>query len=487
MNSILALSPLSILVIASLFILLLDVFLKKENRNYLAYISMAFLVFCGYVSLVLWNKNYSYFNKNLLLDNFSLFLIFILVILTLFVILISIRYISLQNVNHGEYYALLLLALSGMIIMLSTKDLLVIFLGLEVLSISSYALAGLKRNDERSSEAAVKYFLLGSLASAFLVYGIALLFGASHSTSISTIIKHFQSHNSLSLTALFGLGLVVIGFGFKIAVVPFHMWTPDVYQGAPTPITAFFSVGPKAVGFAVLLRIFSPYWQTALDSQLIFSLLWIISALTMAAGNLIALRQTNVKRILAYSSIAHAGYLMIAILAQDGSSLVFYLMVYLFMNIGAFAAVIALSKKDREYIELEDYAGIGFKYPWIGATFSIFLLSLAGFPPTGGFLAKFYVFSAAVRQGLVPLVIIAVMASLVSVFYYLRIIVFMYMREPAHEVEIDLYNPGLFLVLFLCVYGVLQLGIFPGNILILIKEAVISLPSLLGVPVALLF
>lgn len=276
--------------------------------------------------------------------------------------------------------------------------------------------------------------------------------------------------------ALIGLGLVIIGFGFKIAVVPFHMWTPDVYEGAPTPITAFFSVGPKAAGFAVLLRIFYPYWKVALNSQAIFWLLCIISVLTMVVGNFVALRQTNVKRILAYSSIAHAGYLLIAILAQDNTSLVFYLTVYLFMNIGAFAAVIALGKKDKEYLELEDYAGIGFKYPWIGATFAIFLFSLAGFPPTGGFLAKFYVFVGAVRQGLLPLVIIGVLASLVSVFYYLRIIVYMYMREPSTEIEIYIENPALFLVLFLCLYGVLQLGLFPGNILILVQQAVSSLP-----------
>jgi NADH-quinone oxidoreductase subunit N len=252
------------------------------------------------------------------------------------------------------------------------------------------------------------------------------------------------------------------------------MWTPDVYQGAPTPITAFFSVVPKAVGFIVFLRIFIPYWKNALNTQAIFWILWVICVLTMVVGNLVALRQTNLKRILAYSSIAHAGYLLIAILAQDNSSLVFYITVYLFMNIGAFAAVIALSRKGKEYLELEDYAGVGFKYPWIGVTFSIFLLSLAGFPPTGGFLAKFYVFSTAVSQGLWPLVIIGVLASLISVFYYLRIIVYMYMKEPAREIEIAIENPALFLVLFFCLYGVLQLGIYPKNILILINEAVRS-------------
>jgi len=476
MNSFLALLPLLIIVFASLLVLILEVFVKKENKNYLAYISLLSLAVCGFICVMFWNKAYSYFSGNLLLDNLSLFLTFLLALATGFVFLLSMKYISLQDTNYGEFYALLLLAFSGVIIMVSSSDILVIFLGLEVLSISSYALAALRRKDEKSSEAAIKYFLLGSFATAFLIYGLALLWGSTLSTNISSIIQYFESEASLSLMALIGLGLVTIGFGFKIALVPFHMWTPDVYQGAPTPVTAFFSVIPKAAGFTILLRIFYPYWKVAFDSQAIFWLLWILSVLTMVVGNLIALRQTNLKRILAYSSIAHAGYLLVAILAQDPSSLVFYLTVYLFMNIGAFAAVIALSKKDKEYLELEDYAGIGFKYPWIGATFSIFLLSLAGFPPTGGFLAKFYVFSAAVKQDLVPLVIIGVLASLISVFYYLRIIVYMYMREPTREVEIHMENPALFLVLFLCLYGVFQLGLFPRNVLILIEQAVRSLP-----------
>lgn len=475
MNSFFALLPLLVIVFASLLVLIVEVFFKRENKNHLAYLSLVLLLVCAFVCTESWGKGYSYFNRSLFLDNLSLLFIIILVIATAFVILVSMKYISLQDANYGEFYALLLLALSGVMIMVSSADLLIIFLGLEVLSISSYALAGLRRKDEKSSEAAIKYFLLGSFATAFLVYGLALLFGSAHSTEISTIVEYFRKEASLSLMALAGLGLVVVGFGFKIAVVPFHMWTPDVYQGAPTPVTAFFSVVPKATGFAVLLRIFYPYWQTALDSQAIFWLLWVISALTMVVGNLVALRQTNLKRILAYSSIAHAGYLLVAILARDSAGLVFYLTVYLFMNMGAFAAVIALGRKDKEYLELKDYAGAGFKYPWIGVTFSVFLLSLAGFPPTGGFLAKFYIFSAAVRQDLVPLVIIAVLASLVSVFYYLRIIVYMYMKEPAEEVEIDLENPGLFLVLFLCLYGVLQLGLFPGNILIIIRQAVASL------------
>lgn len=475
MNTYTALYPILTIVTGALLIILLEVFLKKEKKDYLGFIAVLFLLASGAECIKFWNKDFSYFEGTLLLDKFALFFFLILILAVIFITLISLKYLSLQNADHGEYYSLLLFALSGMMIMVSSRDFLVIFLGLEVLSMASYALAGLKKNDERSSEAAIKYFLLGSFASAFLVFGIALLYGAVFSTDISTIMNFFNSETSLSLMALTGMAFIIIGFGFKIAVVPFHMWTPDVYQGSPTPVTAFFSVGPKAAGFAVLMRIFFPFWKQAINSEIFFHILWILSVLTMVVGNLVALRQKNIKRILAYSSIAHAGYILIAILANDNSGLLFYLTVYLFMNIGAFSAVIALSRKGKEFLELEDYSGIGFRYPWIGATLAVFLFSLAGFPPTGGFLAKFYIFSAAVHKGLVPLVIIGVLASLISVFYYLRIIIYMYMREPTRNVEIFAYNPALFLVLFLCLYGVLMMGIFPGNILIYIKQAVAAL------------
>lgn len=475
MNTYTALYPILTIVTGALLIILLEVFLKKEKKDYLGFIAILFLLASGVECIKFWNKDFSYFEGTLILDKFALFFFLIMILTVIFITLISLKYLSLQNTNYGEYYGLLLFALSGMMIMVSSRDFLVIFLGLEVLSMASYALAGLKRDDEKSSEAAIKYFLLGSFASAFLVFGIALLYGAVFSTDISTIMNFFQAETSLSLMGLTGMAFVIIGFGFKIAVVPFHMWTPDVYQGSPTPVTAFFSIGPKAAGFAILMRIFFPFWKEAVNSEIFFHILWILSVLTMVVGNLVALRQKNVKRILAYSSIAHAGYILVAILAGDNSGLLFYLTVYLFMNIGAFSAVIALSRKGKEFLELEDYSGIGFRYPWIGATFTVFLFSLAGFPPTGGFLAKFYIFSAAVHKGLVPLVIIGVLASLISVFYYLRIIIYMYMREPTRNVEIFAYNPALFLVLFLCLYGVLMLGIFPGNILIYIKQAVAAL------------
>ena len=476
MNSLASLFPLLAVVTGALIVLLLEVFIKKERRAYLGYVSLAFLAAAAYLSVSSWSRELTYFQGTLSLDNLAIFLTLLFSLAVAFVILLSLKYIGQQDANHGEVFALLLLALSGLLIMTSSSDLLVIFLGLEVLSVSSYALAGLKRKDEKSGEAALKYFLLGSFASAFLVLGLAFLYGAARSTFLPEIIAHFGAEAGSSVLGLIGVALVLVGFGFKVAVVPFHMWTPDVYEGAPTPVTAFFAVAPKAAGFAVLIRLFLNFWDSVPNSSVLFWALWTISVLTMVVGNLVALRQTNIKRLLAYSSIAHAGYLLVAILAQDYASLVFYLAAYLFMNIGAFAALIGLSKTGTEYLELDDFAGIGFRYPWIGGTMSIFLLSLAGFPPTAGFLGKFYVFSAAVRAGLVPLVVIGVLASLVSVFYYLRIVVYMYMREPGREVDIEVENPALFLVLFLCLYGVLQLGIFPGNILIVIKQAISSLP-----------
>ena len=476
MNSLASLFPLLAAVAGALTVLLLEVFIKQEKRDYLGFVSLAFLAAVAYLAVSSWNRELMYFQGTLSFDNLAIVLTVLFSLAVAFIILLSLKYIGQQDANHGEIFALLLLALAGLMIMTSSSDLLVVFLGLEVLSVSSYALAGLRRRDEKSGEAAIKYFLLGSFASAFLVLGLAFLFGAAGSTFIPEIIVYLGESAGSSLMGFFGLALVLVGFGFKIAVVPFHMWTPDVYEGAPTPVTAFFSVGPKAAGFVVLLRVLMNFWDTVQVSSLIFWALWTMSVLTMIVGNLVALRQTNVKRILAYSSIAHAGYLMVAILARDYSGLVFYLAAYLFMNIGAFAALIGMSKTGTEYLELDDFAGVGFRYPWIGGTLTIFLLSLAGFPPTAGFLAKFYVFSAAVRAGLVSLVVIGVLASLVSVFYYLRIVVYMYMREPGREVDIEVDNPALFLVLFLCLYGVLQLGIFPGNVLVVIKQAVASLP-----------
>ena len=474
-NNIVSILPVSLVVFFSLLILLFEIFKGQKKKNLSGYISLIGIIISSIFTLLFWNKNFSYFNKSLILDNFSLLFFFFFYISFALVILLSFKYIELQRMNYGEYFSLLLLCLAGMMIVVSSNDILVILLGLETFSLANYVLAGLKLGDLKSSEASIKYFLLGALASAFLIYGIAFLYGTCDSTKINQIAQAFSGDEKLKLFALIGFGLFLIGMFFKIALVPFHVWTPDVYQGAPTPITALFSVAPKAAGFAVLIRIFNIFWPVKIGEKTIFWSLWIIAALTMIVGNLVALRQKNIKRILAYSSIAHAGYMLIAILSKDYKSLIFYILVYIFMNIGAFAVISGMSKRDTEYLDLENYSGIGFKYPWLGATLSVFLISLAGFPPTAGFLAKFYIFSSAVRNNLIALTIIGVLCCLISVFYYLRIIVYMYMKPEAQEIKVEVENPPLFLVLFICLLGVLQLGIFPGNVIYFINQAISSL------------
>jgi len=476
MVSFLALSPLLAVVAGAMCVLLLEAFVHRENRDYLGYLSIAFLATSGVLGARSWGHDYSYFGTELVLDRLAIVLLLTIVVAGVFLVLMSLKYLPRQGMNRGEYYALVLLALSGLMIMVASPNLLVIFLGLEVLSVSSYALAGLKKNDPRSTEAAVKYFLMGSFASAFLIFGLALVYGTAGSLEFGRVWAALPGLGAGRGTPFWaGLALIVAGFGFKLALAPFHMWAPDVYEGAPTPVTAFYSVGPKLAGLVVLLRFLGPLGSGSGRRPVLFWLLWAVAALTMVIGNLGALRQRNLKRLLAYSSIAHSGYALIAVLAADGASLLFYLLAYLFMNAGAFGILIAMSRDGVEYQNLEDFAGAGQRHPWLAAMFAAFLVSLAGFPPTAGFLAKFYVFSAAVRQGHIALAVIAVLASLVSVFYYLRVIVFMYMREPEREVEIGRENPALDLVLFLCLYGVIQLGIWPGNVLVLIRHAAATL------------
>jgi NADH-quinone oxidoreductase subunit N len=470
-NSLLAAAPLIALSSGALITLLADAFIKRANKSHLAALSLLSMAAAAALSIPAWDKNYCFFQETLRLDNISILLFCIILALGALIVLISLKSPSSPAVKEGAFYPLLLLALAGLFVMVSTSDLIVIFLGLEVLSISCYALAGLNTSDPKSGEAAVKYFLLGSFASAFLIFGIALLYGAGGTTDIASSVAAAGSETGW--LALAGWAFVVVGFGFKIALVPFHGWAPDVYEGSATPVTAFFSVGPKAAGLAVLIRIALAAAAEARPGAAFAKLLAGLAVLTMLVGNLAALRQTNLKRLLAYSSIAHSGYLLLAVLSRNWAGLLFYLAAYLFMNVGAFATLAAFRPKENgeEPVELDDLAGIGFRYPWLGACLTVFLLSLAGFPPTAGFLAKFFVFGAAVREGWVGLVVVAAAATLVSAFYYLRIVVVMYMAAPKRETAVDRENPALYLVLFLCLWAVLELGLFPGNLLVLIRRA----------------
>ncbi|MFQ6112428.1 MAG: NADH-quinone oxidoreductase subunit N, partial [Nitrospinota bacterium] len=381
-----------------------------------------------------------------------------------------------EGLTYGEYYCLILFATMGMILMAGGNNLLTIFLGVEVISISLYVLAGFLKTRARSNEAAVKYFLLGAFATGFLLYGIALIYGATGTTDLTRIsafaLKGAAQGNILLLA---GMALLIVGLGFKLAAVPFHMWTPDVYEGAPTSVTAFMSAGPKAAVFAAFFRIFAaalpqlkPDWT---------ALLWVIAVLTMTLGNVVALAQFNIKRMLAYSSIAHAGYLLIAVVVGDrlaSSGLLFYLLAYTLMNLGAFGVVAALETREGGALDLRDYRGLGYKYPGLAFAMGVFMFSLSGIPPTAGFVGKFYIFSAAVNSGFIWLAVIGVLNSVVSVYFYLRVVVYMYMLEPTRELAAPPLSIYTVIALILTVLGTLGLGVFPSLFMELAQRSIIA-------------
>jgi NADH-quinone oxidoreductase subunit N len=466
-----ALAPLLAVVTGALIVLLLEAFLKRKDHELPATAAVVSLFAAAFFTVRSWGLELGYFGGRLSLDPLALLLMAVFVLIATFVVLMSLKYASRQDINLGQLCGLLLIAVAGLMIMVSSTDWLVVFLGLEVLSVSSYALAGIRRNDRASSEAAAKYFLMGSFAGAFFVFGLALIFGTSGSLEFAAGLSQVASPSGLPVAGAVGLGLIIAALFFKIAIVPFHMWAPDVYEGAPTPVTAFLTIAPKAAGLAVLFRVLVPVLGRSPSAPIFGPAVSVAAVLTMFVGNLAALRQKSVKRLLAYSAIAHSGYLLVAVVAGDGPSLVFYLIVYMFMNAGAFGILIALSGKGLEHTSLADFSGLGRRNPWLAASLSMFLLSLAGFPPTAGFLAKFYVFSAAVREGHVLLAVAAVLASLVSVAYYLKVIVAMYMQDAETDVVVERENPALYLVIFLCLFGVIDLGLWPGNLLTIIRGA----------------
>ena len=397
-------------------------------------------------------------------DSFSVFFHFLVIAVAALVILSSYEYMTVQRIRAGEYYGLILFGAVGMALMSSAVELVLIFIALEISSISTYILAGFRRREAISSESSIKYFLLGSFATAFFLYGVALMFGATGSTSIWQISQVL--HSRVPLLAYVATAFMFVGLGFKVASAPFHVWTPDVYEGAPAPIVGLMSTGPKAAVFAVLLRIF---FQANAPGR--FWLIWVSAALSMTLGNVAALVQTNIKRLLAYSSIAHAGYLLIAFavpqtaIADTGiSSAMFYTVAYAAMNIGAFAVVSHLAGAGEHRVELEDYAGLGRRSPLLAATLTIFLLSLIGIPTTGGFFAKFYVFSAALKANLVVLTLIGVINSAIGAYYYLRVIVLMYMREPREETALPRVPIGVGITLAITAITTICLGLFPGRV-----------------------
>ncbi len=470
-----ALVPLLFLVLGAVVVLLLGTIRKFSSAGAPPFVSLAFLAAAAVSTVRLWGRGAQAFGGRLLWDEAGILFALLFLAAAVLTVLLSLRFIAYHHMPGAEFHGLVLLAACGLVIMTATPNLLVAFLGLEIFSVSGYALAGLKRGDDLSAEAAVKYFLTGSFASAFFIFGLALIFGSLKTLDMPAIPAALAEATASPALFLAGLALTVCGLAYKIALVPFHMYQPDVYEGAPTPVSAFFAITPKAAGFAVLIRLLMPYARTGNNSAAVFDALAVIAAATMILANFAALRPTNLKRILAYSSMAQAGYMLVAVVAQDPAGLLFYLVQYLFPGLGAFAVILALGGPGREALELDDLAGLGRRNPWLGGMLAVMLVSLAGFPPTSGFLAKFYVFSSAVRAGRLGLALIGVAASLVSIFYYFRIIQVMFMKEPERDVEADVDNPAVYLVIFLCLFAILQLGLFPGNIVTLIGRAVAAL------------
>ena len=414
-------------------------------------------------------------------DDFSLVATLIFIAGAMLTVLISISYAEARSIGRGEYYALLIYAVSGMSMMAAGTDLFTFFLGLEVLSISLYVLIGFEQREAGSNEGALKYFLLGAFASGFILYGMALLYGASGSTEYDVIAQTLAGERSgaVNLLLLGGLGLLLVGIGFKISMVPFHAWTPDVYQGAPTPVAAFLSTGSKAAAFVVLIRLLASVFP-GLQMDWI-PLISVLAVLTIAVGNVVALVQSNLKRLLAYSSIAHAGYMLLPFMpnSQDGSaSIVFYLIVYTAMNLGAFGVLAVLSARGSKCATLDDLAGLGSRHPLLAAIMAVVMFSLAGIPPTAGFMAKFYLFSAVVTGGYIELAVIGLLFSGVSLYYYLRVVVWMYMRPAVQGSEDATGRLSYSGMTALCVsaLAILAVGVFPSGLLQLAQQAVMTLP-----------
>lgn len=469
--------PLSVVILWACVLLLVDLFIPKERKAWTAILSAIGLLVASGLSIAQSGVDAEAFGGMLMVDGFSQFLTILVLVSGLLAIMLSYDYLTRLGIQRGEYYILLMFSISGMMLMTMAADLIVIFLALELLSIPLYVLAGFARPRTDSEEAAIKYFLLGAFASGFVVYGVAIVFGATGYTGLTNILQSIQN-GAVDLTFLaIGAALILVGLGFKVAAVPFHMWTPDVYQGAPSSVTAFMAVGAKIGGFAALMRIFATSFEVlAIDFT---AVLWVLAALTMILGNVVAIAQNNIKRMLAYSSIAQAGYILMALVPYGQGNVIddavaaalLYLIAYAFMSFAAWAVVITLEKAEGIGLQISDYAGMGRKYPILAAVMTVSMLSFTGIPPTLGFIGKFYLFRSVIDGGFVWLAIIGVLTSLVSAYYYLRVVIFMYMRDGEPVAERDNW---VYLTAAITGVGMIVLGIFSLPLLNWAYQAAIS-------------
>ena len=456
--------PLITIALAAIVVLLVGVRVDDEESEGLGWLAAASIAIAFVLTLAMSGQNTSAFSGSIAIDDFAVFFELAILFVAAFVVLMSLSYATETRLPGAEYYSLILFAALGMMLMAAAGDLIIIFIGLETMSIAIYVLAGLKRSDPRSNEAAIKYFLLGAFSTGFLLYGIALVYGATGTIKLEPIRNALAHGIGLgSPLLLLGVGMMLIGFGFKIAAVPFHMWTPDAYEGAPTPITAYMATGVKLAAFAGFLRVF-PLHLSAISADWTW-VLWIMAALTMTVGNVVALVQTNIKRMLAYSAIAHAGYLLVAMAAavpEAGAAMLFYLVGYVVANLGAFGVVIALERRGISNDMIEDYRGLAQREPALAAAMTIFLLSFTGVPPLVGFVGKFYIFSGALQGGLIWLVVIAVLNSVMAAYYYIYVIVAMYMQEGGVAVRSMTLRPGLVATIAIALIATILIGVYPS-------------------------
>jgi NADH-quinone oxidoreductase subunit N len=458
------------LALFGMIVLVFDLLL--QNKRVLGYISLAGLAWAGFFLFRLRNVvDAPAYGGVLTLDPFAWFFKAIFLIAAALAVGISLKYLDIERENHGEYYALLLFATMGMMFMVGAMDLVTLYIGLETMAIATYVLVGFLRSSTRSNEAALKYFLLGAFSSGILLYGFSLLYGMAGSTRFEAIRAMLEQRPLTDPLSLMALGTVAAGMFFKIAAVPFHQWTPDAYEGAPTSITAYMSVAVKAASFAMMVRLFMlalfplrPHWLVIMS---------IVSALTMTVGNIAAITQSNVKRLLAYSSISHAGYILLGLIASNETGMIaipMYLLVYTFTNLGAWAIVVALRRKDVIGEHIDEMSGLFFRHPVSALLMLVFLLSLAGIPPTAGFIGKYFLFAAVIQTGHNVLAVIAVLNAAISMYFYLRIVVTMFMREPTEKTGLDL-SPGVMAVMAVSFVFTMWIGLYPEPFIAMARHA----------------
>jgi NADH-quinone oxidoreductase subunit N len=481
LKQLLPIYPEFIVVVIALTVLVLDLFIEQRHKAILGWYSLAGIIIAAFMTLKMTGLTGAFFGGTFLLDPFATFFKLVFFLACGLGILVSMKYLDIEGIQRGEYYALMLFATTGMMVMASAGDLITLYLGLELMALSVYVLAGFMRRDSRSNEAGIKYLLLGAFSSGIMLYGMSLLYGLSGTTNLNEVMSFLRQSDLANPIAFLAMVMLIVSFGFKVAAAPFHMWVPDVYEGAPTSVTAFMSAGPKVAGFAVLLRVFVHALEPlqAHSSEIIAA----IAVLTMAVGNVLALSQTNIKRMLAYSSIAHAGYALVGLaaataqpaVAVDGAaSVMLYVLIYAVMNMGAFGVVIMLRKAGSRGEEISDFAGLGKTNKTAAFLMLIFLFSLTGIPPMAGFVGKFYIFKSAVQAGLLWLAIAGVIFSAISAYFYLRVIMLMYMYDPKEDFRL-VKSPALALALAVSVTVVLVIGVRPAEILEFARASVSGL------------